>query len=670
MTGGRAAREVTDGTRERASARTAVPAAPVPDVPDATEAPPRPRPPVRLRSAGVRFLLRRRRVLARLAAWSVVETGQTFVLGYALARALDDGFLRGAPGVGAAWLAAAAVSVVAGAYGTGRVYRAVAGLVEPLRDVLVRRVVERGLRAADGAAVSRLTHQVEIARDTSAGLVLVSRSFVFVAAGALAGLLSLAPVLLLVVLPPLVLGVALFLATLGPMARRQETFLAADEAISRETEGLIGGLRDITAGGAERWAARTAGERFDAELRAARSLARWSVWRVLALAVSGHLPLVLLLVTAPWLLERGVTAGALVGALAYLSQSLLPALHSLMHGLGTSGTRLGVVLRRLLAADSPTDVRTSAGMYGDTGPTSSRTSDPTTSRTSDPASGPASHPASGPAPASAPAPAPAPGVAVELRNVSFAYGPHAEPVVRDLDLILPAGAHLAVVGPSGIGKSTLAALMAGLLPPGRGEIRTAFPGPRARVLLPQEAYVFSGTVRENLLYLCPDTWGSPPQTDAGTDTDADTDADTGAGADAGLWAAAEAVGADRLMERLGGPAARVVPAELSAGERQLIALARAYLAPARLAILDEATCHLDPAAEARAEHAFAGRPGGTLVVIAHRVSSALRAKEVLIMDGTHALHGRHDELLRRSPLYRDLAGNWAAGGALPHARRA
>jgi ABC-type multidrug transport system fused ATPase/permease subunit len=96
---------------------------------------------------------------------------------------------------------------------------------------------------------------------------------------------------------------------------------------------------------------------------------------------------------------------------------------------------------------------------------------------------------------------------------------------------------------------------------------------------------------------------------------------------------------------------------MSAGERQLIALARAYLAPARLVILDEATCHLDPRAEATAEAAFARR-GGTLVVVAHRISSALRARRVLLMDGTSVLLGSHDELVHAAPLYADLVGQW------------
>lgn len=154
----------------------------------------------------LRFLWDRWPVLVRLALWSVLETGQSFLIGYAPARALDDGFLQGRTEVGLGWLGVAGLGVVVGAYGTARVYGAVAALVEPLRDRLVTRVVARGVREADRGALSGLTQQAEIARDTFAGLVMVSRSFVFTSVGALAGLFSLAPLLLLVVLPPLAAG--------------------------------------------------------------------------------------------------------------------------------------------------------------------------------------------------------------------------------------------------------------------------------------------------------------------------------------------------------------------------------------------------------------------------------------------------------------------------------
>lgn len=586
-----------------------------------------------LRALRIRDSLRGRgAAVAVLLCWSVLEAGQTFLLGYALARAMDDGFLRGHQATGLWWLALAAAGVPVGAYGTARVFGAVAALVEPLRDRLVRRVVRLGLRdavnaagagrSADAGVVSRLTHQVEIARDAFGGIVMVLRSFAFTAAGVLAGMLALAPVLLLAVLPPLAAGIGLFVAALGPLARRQHRYLTADEAVAEQSGALAAGLRDITACGARRPVLAQADLRIEAAHQAARALARLGVVRTAALAVGGQLPLVLLLLAGPWLLStHRITPGALLGAFTYLTQSLQPALQNLVHTLGAAGTRLGVILTRL------TEHQPSPRPGED--PTPGEQAAPPGVRAAA-AAGQGSVPEQD-APAGRTAAAPPAGVAVELRRVTFAYGPGAEPVVRDLDLGVADGEHLAVVGPSGAGKSTLAGLAAGMLRPAGGEVRRA----RDLVLVPQEAYVFRGTVAENIGYLC------------GPLTPAE------------VTEAATAVGAGPLAEALGGPAGQVDPATLSAGERQLLALARTFAAPARIVLLDEATCHLDPAAEAHAEQAFAHRPATTLIVVAHRISSAVRADRTLVLDGARTVCAPHAELRTRSPLYRDLTAAWS-----------
>ncbi|MFJ5262633.1 ATP-binding cassette domain-containing protein [Streptomyces sp. NPDC088387] len=581
----------------------------------------------RLTPRARRFLARRKGVLARLALWSLAESAQAFLVGYAVARSVDEGFLADDPRRGLLWLAVALVAVLSGAPVVRGVFAQLAGLTEPLRDGLVRHAVDRsmyrsargGPGGADRAAVSRLTNQVEIARDSFAGLVLTLRSFVFTAAGALLGLLSLHPALLLVVVPPLGGGLALFLCTLRPMAAAQRRALAADEALGHHAAGSRAALRDLTACGTG-----PAREREGAALVAdaaaqARTLAGWAAVRTAALGVAGHLPVLALLVAVPWLRGRGVSAGALLGAFTYLVQSLLPALHTLMTALGTAGARLLVVLDRII------------GPMPDAATTTART--------------PANVPAPPPSPTAPPPRRTAP--AVELRSVTLSYGVHAEPVLDALDLCVAQGEHLAVVGPSGIGKSTLTRLVAGTLAPSRGEVRVfgqVVTGRAAaelaalRVLVPQEAYVFSGTVGDNLAYLHTDVTREQ------------------------LDAAVRLLGLEPLVERMGGLDGPVRPTELSPGERQLIALTRACLSPAPLLLLDEATSHLDPATEARAEKALAARPG-TLLVVAHRLSSAVRADRILVLDGVRAECGTHDELLGRSPLYRDLTGHWLAGPA-------
>ncbi|TCC53592.1 ABC transporter ATP-binding protein [Kribbella capetownensis] len=536
----------------------------------------------------------RKRATTRLIAWLIPEILPTAVYGIAVAHATDN-FLGGHVWQGIAWLGGLVATACLGAAGARQVYGRLGDLVEPVRDDLVRRVVAGALRTGDDSAVARLNRQVEIVRDTFAGLVLVIRSFAVTLFGVLTGLLSLAPLVAAFVVPPFLLGFALSLAVLGMAADRVRASLQADEDLAASAGMVFGGVRDITAAGTEEFAGRLVGDPIEAHAAAERALAKVAALRTLCFAVGGWLPLLILLAAGPWLIGRGVSTGTLLGGLTYVLIGLQPALNAVMGALGDSGLRYVITLGRIL--DSSAEVERPG-----------HTDTPT-------------------------------GFDVSLRGLSFAYGPNAEPVLDKLELTIPEGEHLAVVGPSGIGKSTLAGLVCGMLTPTSGQVlvggvRPARATPATRVLIPQEAYVFSGTVLDNLIYLLPNA--TTPQ----------------------VADAVDAIGAAALIERIGGLTADVKPGELSAGERQLIALVRAYLSPAPLVVLDEATCFLDPEAERVAEEAFARREG-TLIVIAHRISSALRARRILVLDGNQAALGTHVSLMRKSRMYRDLHGNWA-----------
>jgi len=205
-------------------------------------------------------------VLGRLSAWSLVEALPTLLTGYATARAVDDGFLADRPEVGLTWLAAVAVAVAVGALAAGRTYRCLAALAEPFRDGLTRLVVTASLHRAvtgDGRAdpttVSRLTHQVEIVRDTFAGLIMVVRGFVVSATAALIGLLSLDAVAAGLVAAPLVAGLVLFVAVLPAMVARQRDYVLADEQVAAGTTEVISGRPAKSAGGSTSRPSRSAG---------------------------------------------------------------------------------------------------------------------------------------------------------------------------------------------------------------------------------------------------------------------------------------------------------------------------------------------------------------------------------------------------------------------------
>ncbi len=232
---------------------------------------------------------------------------------------------------------------------------------------------------------------------------------------------------------------------------------------------------------------------------------------------------------------------------------------------------------------------------------------------------------------------------VELRGVSFAYRP-GQPVLQAVSLVVEAGQTVALVGPTGSGKSTIVKLVAKLYLPGEGAIlidghdlreATGLSLHRQLACVTQENFLFSGTVMENIRVGRPDA----------------TDDEVRAGARAlDVLDLIEAL-PDGFQTTVGEKGARV-----SLGQRQIICFARAMIADPRILILDEATSSVDTVTEARIQKALARLLAGrTSFVVAHRLSTIRHADQVLVLEGGRIIErGKHRELLARGGRYASM----------------
>jgi ATP-binding cassette subfamily B protein len=234
-------------------------------------------------------------------------------------------------------------------------------------------------------------------------------------------------------------------------------------------------------------------------------------------------------------------------------------------------------------------------------------------------------------------------------HVTFGYDP-AAPVVRDIELRIAAGETVAFVGQTGAGKSTLAKLVTRFYDPTEGrvlidghDLRGVTLGSLRRQLgvVPQEPFLFAGSLRYNIAFACPDA------------------------SDGEVWEAVRAVGLADVVERMPDGLDTVVHERgqsLSSGERQLIALARAFMARPRVLVLDEATSNLDLLSETKIEAALdvllARR---TAVLIAHRLTTAMKADRIVVVDdGRVAEVGSHDELVAYGGRYAAMYATWTS----------
>jgi ATP-binding cassette, subfamily B, bacterial len=243
---------------------------------------------------------------------------------------------------------------------------------------------------------------------------------------------------------------------------------------------------------------------------------------------------------------------------------------------------------------------------------------------------------------------------IEIDDVSFAYG-DGPTVLTDVSLRIPTGTRLALVGPTGAGKSTLAKLVARLYDPTSGSVRlggvdlrnATLASLRGRiVVIPQEGFLFNGTIRDNVRLA------------RGDASDAEVDD------------ALQAVGAyERFVALPEGldTEVRERGSRLSAGEKQLVSLARAALADPAVLVLDEATSSLDPGTEVLVESAVDRLlEGRTVVVIAHRLSTSERADVVGVVDGGELVElGTHADLVASGGRYASLYATWVAGIKAP-----